>query len=182
MADATTIGVRGAEPAETTRHDGTDLTLAIQLAEQRAAALRGCEQCAHRARVNRVEGAAEVLHRGQRATRVLGQYLPVDERIRVSLKDSRFNAQEDLRGALRCVVDKHYHGKPRKMAMANAVTRRECTNETWMTMGSRRRTSAATAACGRYLASKVKLVCTASLGTPVVPEVCVMSAGSWGWG
>ncbi|CPU54212.1 Uncharacterised protein [Mycobacteroides abscessus] len=66
--------------------------------------------------------------------------------------------------------------------MANAVTRRECTNETWMTMGSRRRTSAATAACGRYLASKVKLVCTASLGTPVVPEVCVMSAGSWGLG
>lgn len=111
MADATTIGVRGAEPAETTRHDGTDLTLAIQLAEQRASALRGGEQCAHRARVNRVEGAAEVLHRGQRATRVLGQYLPVDERIRVSLKDSRFNAQEDLRGALRCVVDKHYHGE-----------------------------------------------------------------------
>ncbi|SHW31334.1 Uncharacterised protein [Mycobacteroides abscessus subsp. abscessus] len=69
-------------------------------------------------------------------------------------------------------------GKPRRMAMASAVTRRECTNETWMTMGSLRRTSAATAACGRYLASKVKLVCTASLGTPVVPEVCVMSAGS----
>ncbi len=40
-------------------------------------------------------------------------------------------------------------GKPRNIVIASAVNSRECTNETWMATGQRRRTSAATDACGR---------------------------------